>query len=338
MTMRLPSSAIAMLAVLATAGRGIALEPCAIDASCAALAVHGPASPVPVGETAPIRVAFTQAADDGQTGGVDEIAGVVLTMGMPGLELADCSAPGPDGLNGAFTLPPGAAGRYRVVVQNLRCQGRAGCLCPGIGEQRDGYVNLLILGLPGESGVQPLPNGDVLAIAVRVAAGAPAAVPLHLYSGIDDAVPAGAGVLSIADAGAVDRTVDPTHDRLNVRLVDGELLVSTAPTATATRTAASPTAAPTTPTVSASATATRTSGPSPSATATTATTPAAGCVGDCDHSGMVSVNELIIGVGIALDAMPLARCPEFDCRGSGRVDVTCLIAGVNAALGGCAMP
>ena len=62
------------------------------------------------------------------------------------------------------------------------------------------------------------------------------------------------------------------------------------------------------------------------------------CVGDCDHSRDVTVNELIAGVSIALGTQPLSTCPAFDCAATGHVEVSCLIAGVNAALDGCPMP
>ena len=59
------------------------------------------------------------------------------------------------------------------------------------------------------------------------------------------------------------------------------------------------------------------------------------CTGDCNHSGEITVNELITGVGIALGTLPLSACPSFDCANTGQVDVSCLIASVNAALNGC---
>ena len=60
------------------------------------------------------------------------------------------------------------------------------------------------------------------------------------------------------------------------------------------------------------------------------------CVGDCDGSGMVSIDELIRGVGIAVGtAGALAQCPAFDCHGTGQVTVDCLVKAVNAALTGC---
>jgi hypothetical protein len=69
--------------------------------------------------------------------------------------------------------------------------------------------------------------------------------------------------------------------------------------------------------------------PTPSPTAETE------CVGDCDGDGRVDINELILGVNIALNAQPVSACPPFDTNGSGAVEIDELIGGVNAALGGC---
>jgi hypothetical protein len=49
---------------------------------------------------------------------------------------------------------------------------------------------------------------------------------------------------------------------------------------------------------------------------------------------MVAINELIIGVNIALDAAPISQCPSFDCMGTGTVPISCLIQAVNNALAG----
>jgi len=59
------------------------------------------------------------------------------------------------------------------------------------------------------------------------------------------------------------------------------------------------------------------------------------CVGDCDNSGSVTIDEIVTGVNIALDSLSLNHCPRFDCNRSGRVTVDCIIAAVNAALNGC---
>ena len=60
------------------------------------------------------------------------------------------------------------------------------------------------------------------------------------------------------------------------------------------------------------------------------------CVGDCDDSGVVTIDELIRGVGLAVGtAAAVDQCIAFDCHGTGQVTIDCLIQGVNAALGGC---
>jgi hypothetical protein len=78
--------------------------------------------------------------------------------------------------------------------------------------------------------------------------------------------------------------------------------------------------------------ATATSDPSGSPTATR--TPG-GCAGDCNGSGDVVVNELIIGVNIALGNTTSSSCQAFDRDDNGQVTVNELIAAVNAALSGC---
>jgi hypothetical protein len=50
---------------------------------------------------------------------------------------------------------------------------------------------------------------------------------------------------------------------------------------------------------------------------------------------MVTIDELVIGVNIALDIQPLDRCPSFDLSGDGQVSVNELVQGVNHALKGC---
>lgn len=64
-------------------------------------------------------------------------------------------------------------------------------------------------------------------------------------------------------------------------------------------------------------------------------TPSAACVGDCDQDGFVTVDELVRGVNIALGALTVDNCPQFDRDGSNTVSVDELIAAVNNALNGC---
>jgi len=58
------------------------------------------------------------------------------------------------------------------------------------------------------------------------------------------------------------------------------------------------------------------------------------CAGDCNDDGTVQINELILGVNIALDTTAITQCPSLD-DGQGAVTVDRLIAAVNNALNGC---
>lgn len=308
-----------------------AIEPCPTERNCAEVSIEAP-STVARGDTVLVRVVFQQGDAEPTPGGVDEIAGLTMTLGIADLTLADCSAPGPNGLNPSFVLLSGDPGRYRVVVQNLTCSGRDSCLCPGTGETSDAYVNLLLIGTPGAAGVQPLPNGEVLSIALRVRGDAPVRLPLHVFSSLDDPGefprPPAVALLSVGDRQAVDQTADTDSETMNVRIADGELTITDAtptPVSTTTATATQPAG------VTASATASATAG-LPTSTPT-ASQPR--CPGDCNDSGEITVNELIAGVRIALGSLPLSTCTAFNCAGTGQVDVSCLIASVNAALNGC---
>jgi hypothetical protein len=60
------------------------------------------------------------------------------------------------------------------------------------------------------------------------------------------------------------------------------------------------------------------------------------CPGDCNGDAAVAVNELVLGVNIALNGLPVSRCPALERDGSGAVDIAELVAAVSAALLGCA--
>jgi len=59
------------------------------------------------------------------------------------------------------------------------------------------------------------------------------------------------------------------------------------------------------------------------------------CAGDCDLNGAVSVDELLVGVNIALGNLPVERCTTFDADGDGNVTVDEILAAVNNALSSC---
>lgn len=67
----------------------------------------------------------------------------------------------------------------------------------------------------------------------------------------------------------------------------------------------------------------------------TASIAAPACVGDCGRDGAVTVNELLVGVNIALGNLPIDRCTAFDANADGAVTIDELLAAVNNALGTC---
>lgn len=74
----------------------------------------------------------------------------------------------------------------------------------------------------------------------------------------------------------------------------------------------------------------------PGVTPTPTATPGATlCVGDCDGDGQVTVDEIILGVNIALGEADISACPAFDVDGSGEVTVDELVQAVDNALNGC---
>jgi hypothetical protein len=60
-----------------------------------------------------------------------------------------------------------------------------------------------------------------------------------------------------------------------------------------------------------------------------------GCPGDCDGRGVVTIDELVRMVKIALGRAPADTCEAGDLNGDGHITVDEILAGVNAALGGC---
>jgi len=91
-------------------------------------------------------------------------------------------------------------------------------------------------------------------------------------------------------------------------------------------------------TITPTRTVSRTLIPTRTVTSTRTITPAPHppCAGDCDGSGEVTVEDLVLGVGISLGRQSVAACPAFDADMDGVVTINELIAAVNAALHGCA--
>jgi len=129
---------------------------------------------------------------------------------------------------------------------------------------------------------------------------------------------------------------DPLGNRVAAVGVDGKVEVVPQPTATMTASATSiPSATATTsPTETASLTPSQTFTPSVAGTATPTPLP---CVGDCNHSNEVTINEIITMVNIALGNSPVSDCPAGDANGDGEITVNEIIAAVNNTLTACPM-
>lgn len=59
------------------------------------------------------------------------------------------------------------------------------------------------------------------------------------------------------------------------------------------------------------------------------------CVGDCNDSGTVTVDDIIIMVNVALEITPVSACPAGDPDHTGMITIANIIAAQNNALNGC---
>jgi hypothetical protein len=59
------------------------------------------------------------------------------------------------------------------------------------------------------------------------------------------------------------------------------------------------------------------------------------CPGDCNHNLAVSIDELVLGVGLALNSGGTGQCPALDVNANDMVEINELVAAVASALAGC---
>ncbi len=59
------------------------------------------------------------------------------------------------------------------------------------------------------------------------------------------------------------------------------------------------------------------------------------CVGDCNGDALVTVDEILVMVNIAIGAEPVQSCVAGDANGDGFITVDEILAAVNNALNGC---
>ena len=138
----------------------------------------------------------------------------------------------------------------------------------------------------------------------------------------DDVLEFDGTVFTIAYSGAMHHAEWGAADLLALYVLP---LASPTPTATGS--------------IPATATATATTSGTP-ATATetpivSVTPTAIGCAGDCDGSGVVTVDDLVKLVNIALGNLPVTTCLAGDTNGDGQIAINEIIAAVNRALSSC---
>jgi hypothetical protein len=62
------------------------------------------------------------------------------------------------------------------------------------------------------------------------------------------------------------------------------------------------------------------------------------CPGDCGNDSRVTIDEILVGISIALGVSPVGSCPNIDANGNGAVTVDEILLAVNNALTGCGEP
>jgi hypothetical protein len=75
--------------------------------------------------------------------------------------------------------------------------------------------------------------------------------------------------------------------------------------------------------------------PTPVATPMPTPTRSQACVGDCDNSGSVTVDEIVTMVNIALGSQSVDNCPNADANGDRNVTVDEIVTAIQNALMGC---
>lgn len=73
----------------------------------------------------------------------------------------------------------------------------------------------------------------------------------------------------------------------------------------------------------------------PTVTPSNSPSPRVACLGDCDGSGEVTVEEIVRLVHVSLGVSPVAICPAGDRDGDGNVTIEEIVAAVHVALTGC---
>ena len=285
-----------------------ALSPC--TSNCAQVSVGG-ASGV-TGATVALPVSFKQGPTVGQPEqGNDDVAAIAMTIGLGPSDAplrftdAGCQDNDQDGLPDAVTVSDSIKTDFRVVVENVCCTGRQRCLCPKVGDlcttagtTRDNFVNVVVYG------PKDLPPDGPVNIPKLPPDGELFTVRVQIPGTTADSIP----VHVFAET---DDEAQMPKPQFGAFLSIGD---QSAVDETADRGAKVSKVAVTS-----------------AAVAVTGS----GCIGDCDENLSVSVDELVLGVRIALGQSNVTSCPAIDLDHNNTVAINDLVSAVNNALDGC---
>ena len=298
------TGAFAWLAVVATArAQTTCATPGTVSTACTASECAKITAPTVSGAPDTIvmlPLKFDEGADNSQAGqGFDDVAAIAFTLGAPGTGGASpLTFDCTDGnLNAdAVTVDPSVASDFTVVVENAQCTNRSRCLCP---DTTAGQTRDNFVNIV-VYGPRNLPETGPVTIP-KLPSGTFATLKMRIAAG----TAAGDIPLHVFSA------LDSARPQFAANLSIGDQAACDVSANAQGR--SNVTFVPGKVTVGG----------------------LNGCVGDCDGSTNVTINELITGVNIALSALPISACPAFDCQHTGGVPINCLIQGVVNALGTC---
>ncbi len=280
-----------------------ALDDCVTN--CAEITVGEGTVPLS-GGSGSVPVSFQQAPTVAPVGeGPDDIAAIAFSIGLPGDGsgsplIFECTAG--QLAEGAVTPSAAINSNFAVVVENESCSGRARCLCPVEGEHtRDDFINIVIYG-PKE-----VPSGGPVVIPRLPNSGTLVTLNLRAGEGVQEDDMFDLHVYCEQDNG----TPAKPEFAANLSIGDQSAIDQTANEAED-----------------------RSRIKCNSGKVTIGGLPPA-CTGDCNYNGIVAINELIVGVNIALGNANVSTCTAMDANGDGTVAINELIQAVNNALNGC---
>jgi Cohesin domain len=221
-----------------------------------------------------------------------------------------------------------------LVAGSARTTARSAGLVADANEQADGSVVAVLL----STGAALIASGSgpVMEIDFTIS---PLTVPGIVMINLSD--------VAVADENRMPLSVDTENGGVVVALPTATPtptstpMVSATPSFTATSASPAVTATPTNPPLPTSTNTPAPTGTNTSlSTATPTRTPTkdptlVACVGNCNADPVVSIDELVRGLNIALGVLPLDACGAFDANGDGRVTVDELVNAISNALYGC---